>query len=298
VTAGSRARASLAVAGALLLGGCFGTDVELIGREQGIPLCGARLTYRDEDKPNTLQWVVASRAYQDAKRSQLLRFARLKRDVYLAQLQQLRDPETGVPAGTGTYVVGLVRLRDGRLFPDIEPRCGDLDKSVEARARAYGVELDTGGYVPRATGKREALLGWLASLAECAPDERGAEALEAERVVAGGPELAALGVAWQGDLFAEPERKRCEEGSARDCYKLGLRYRNGDQVDRDPQRSFSFFERACKAGNARGCMDVAQCYERGEGVTKDLARARALYRQACDAGEPFACEALKRLGPP
>jgi TPR repeat protein len=45
-------------------------------------------------------------------------------------------------------------------------------------------------------------------------------------------------------------------------------------------------------------MDVAQGYERGEGVAKDLVRARLLYRQSCDAGEPFACEALKRLGPP
>jgi hypothetical protein len=276
------------------LSACFGTDVEVVTPERGIRLCGRHFSFQEDESTTVFTWDDARKAYLDPKQQSLARFARLKGDVYLGQLQQLRDPETNAPTPVDkrAYLVGFVRVAGKQLAVGQEPRCHEADTSVEARARAYGVELEPSSWVPHAKGTRAALLGWMAALTDCAPNQP-ATLLDVDRLATGGAELAVLGATYQGDRFAEPERLSCERGDAWACYKLGLRYRKGDKVDRDVRRAFVFFERACVSGNVRGCMELAEAYDRGEGVPADAARALELYKQSCDGGEPFACEALK-----
>jgi TPR repeat protein len=117
--------------------------------------------------------------------------------------------------------------------------------------------------------------------------------LVAETVIPGGPELAAQAGLYRGDLFAEPERRACEDGTLRSCYVLGARYVKGDGVARDPARAAPLLARACEGGLAGACLDLGELYATGAGVPVDAAHARTLYDKACRGGEPFACERMK-----
>jgi len=299
------------LASSLLLGGCFETKVELIGPDRGIKLAGNRfLVPREGYETMVFTWNEERKAYLYEEREGffLVRFARLKRDVYLGQLQkqeypegESRDPDTGarVADDPDGYMVGFVRGSGSRLEVNWTPKCPKVGTAVEELAPGYGVDYESSDGEASINGTRAALLSWLAALAECGSDKPGG-LLDIERFTPGGPELATLGAGdsrgekHPRDRLAEKERQSCERGDSSACYKLGVRYRKGDHVERDRSRAFTYFERACAAGNARGCLQVAQAYDRGEGVPADAVQASVFYKRACDAGEPFACEALKR----
>jgi hypothetical protein len=231
------------LASSLLLGGCFETKVELIGRDRGIELVGNRfLVSREDGETMAFTWNQERKAYlyQQQEGFFQVRFARLKGDVYLGQLQkqeyplgESRDPETGVRVADDPdgYVFGFVRRSGSRLEVNWTPKCPEVGTDVGALAPGYGVDYesdsDGDGSV---NGTRTAILGWLAAIAECGSDKPGGF-LDIERFTPGGPELATLGAKYSRgarvsrDRLAEPERQSCERGDSSACYELGFRYR-------------------------------------------------------------------------
>jgi hypothetical protein len=298
---------------AMLLGlglsACFSTDTELITRSQSTRLFGkqfkARMDASEEAGP--FLWNEERKEYVDVKGDVAARFARLKGVVYLGQLEMLRDPDpqpsalgvriegpTALPGRKG-YVIGLVRLIGDRASIVIEPHCENSGIDQESMARGYGVTLESGAYVPVLRGQRAGLLGFVTSVLVCDldPPAHMNVPIDAPAAAVGGPELAAQAAAYEGELFAEPEKRRCEGGDLRACHHLGVRYLKGDGVTKDALRSRPLLARACDGGRDAACLDLGQIYDRGDGVPRDVARARELYRKACEGGEPFACEELK-----
>jgi hypothetical protein len=55
------------------------------------------------------------------------------------------------------------------------------------------------------------------------------------------------------DMACESE---CEQGSMLGCYKLGVMYRDGIAVTRDPERAAALFRKACKGGSAQACASA------------------------------------------
>jgi len=74
----------------------------------------------------------------------------------------------------------------------------------------------------------------------------------------------------------------CEEGDARACNALGLKYFEGDGVARDQARAVALFDKSCVLDHPRGCFNLALSYESGKGIKVDGARAAALYERACE----------------
>jgi hypothetical protein len=296
----ARAARALVLFWALFGAGCFATETEVITAGQSIRLCGKRFTVQggdDADGPSRFAWSEGSKAYVEVKGEAEVRFARLKGDFYLGQIKGLRDADDGSsPPDKKGNLLGLVRLSEGHLTLVVEPHCEGKHLEVEAVARGYGVTLLRSGYVPGLQGQREGILGFLTYVLGCDldPPPHMNPPLVAETVMPGGPELAGQAGPYRGDLFAEPERRACEDGTLRACHVLGARYVKGDGVARDPARAAPLLARACEGDLAGACLDLAELYASGSGVAADAARARTLYDKACRLGEPFACERLKQ----
>jgi hypothetical protein len=282
------------LASSLLLGGCFETKVELIGPDRGIKLAGNRfLVPREGYETMVFTWNEERKAYLYEEREGffLVRFARLKRDVYLGQLQkqeypleESRAPDTGarVADDPDGYVVWFVRRSGSRLEVNWTPKCPEVGTDVGALAPGYGVgyESDSDGD-GSVNGTRAAILSWLAALAECGSDKPGGF-LDIERFTPGGPELATLGAKdSRGEKYpsyrlAEKERQACERGDSSACYRLGVRYRKGDHGERDLGRAFMYFERPVPPATHEDAC-AAEAYDRGEGVSADAAQASVFY---------------------
>lgn len=49
----------------------------------------------------------------------------------------------------------------------------------------------------------------------------------------------------------------CEAGAAGSCLMLGVRYERGENVNRDIDKAFEFYEQSCKLGSSHGCYAKA-----------------------------------------
>jgi hypothetical protein len=76
------------------------------------------------------------------------------------------------------------------------------------------------------------------------------------------------------------------------CDNLGIRYEAGLDVDPDPARALSLFQRACEGELMLGCNHLASMYRTGVGVPQDLDTAVRLYERACNGGMMEACANL------
>ena len=290
----------------LCLSACFGTDTEIIARGQSTRLFGRQFSAHMDpnEEAASFLWHDGRKEYVDAKGDTAARFARLKGDVYLGQLEMKGDPgaepgagaaATAAAPGKKGYAIGLVRLVGDRASIVIEPDCENHGIDMKSVALGYGLTLESGGYVPGLRGPRAGVLGFLSALLACELDPHHLNIpIDAPALATRGLELAAQGAAYQGELFAAPERQSCEGGDLRACYRLGARYVKGDGVTQDARRALPLLTRACNGGPAAACLDLGQIYERGDGVPRDVGRARELYQKACQGGEPFACEELKK----
>ncbi|WP_136444127.1 bifunctional trypsin-like peptidase domain-containing/SEL1-like repeat protein [Pacificoceanicola onchidii] len=91
---------------------------------------------------------------------------------------------------------------------------------------------------------------------------------------------------------AEEFRKKCLEGRAIDCTRLGVRYWRGDTVSKSAEKAAIFSTLGCNGGNMTGCSNLAVMLGKGEGVPQDFKRAAALYERACDGGVMEGCTGL------
>lgn len=53
-------------------------------------------------------------------------------------------------------------------------------------------------------------------------------------------------------------QRACDDGNADSCYLLGLQYRSGRGVKRDPKRAAALFNKACDAGHAGSCTSLGR----------------------------------------
>ncbi len=82
----------------------------------------------------------------------------------------------------------------------------------------------------------------------------------------------------------------CDEGWSSGCEGLSRIYFLGvPGTPTDKPRAAALALRACDGGSARSCSNVGLMYKNGDGVVKDPARALALLKKSCDLGLPAAC---------
>lgn len=72
-------------------------------------------------------------------------------------------------------------------------------------------------------------------------------------------------------------------------FSLGIKFRNGEDIERDYSKAFEFFSKAAELGHASSICAKGVMYHLGEGVEKSSEKAIALYREAAEMGEPAAC---------
>ncbi len=63
---------------------------------------------------------------------------------------------------------------------------------------------------------------------------------------------------------------------------LGVMYRRGNNVKKDPKEAFKWFEKAASKGSTKAMMNLASLYKNGEGTSQNLELAYAWYNLAAD----------------
>ncbi|WP_104762831.1 tetratricopeptide repeat protein [Helicobacter aurati] len=106
-------------------------------------------------------------------------------------------------------------------------------------------------------------------------------------------------------------QRACKGGVIEACADLARRYKVGDKVQQNEERSLHFMQRACNwelkqkakesdskpdshTENTEYCYESAYGYETGEFVKQDITKAMQLYEYSC-AFNPNACDRLARL---
>ena len=90
-------------------------------------------------------------------------------------------------------------------------------------------------------------------------------------------------------------RKAAEQGDAdAQCY-LGYCYDEGVGVPKDPAKAVEWTRKAAEQGNACAQSNLGECYEYGKGVPKDLVKAKEWYQKAAEQGFEPAKKALENL---
>jgi hypothetical protein len=279
----------------VFLCGCWVTQTEIVGPKDSLRLAGVRLTMTENGESLVHTWNDARAGYLAADGSVLLRFARLKGEVYLVQYQPLQStidvPE--LKKLPPVYMLMHLRLASPNL---VAQSCFGDRQETTWLARSYGVETDE-RRENVISGTREAIIGFLTGMIDCRSETMPMFTMTSTTISPGGRELASIGTTQdQGRLVKHFER-RCDAGEADACFTLAQRLQKGDGVPADPSRAAAVFDKLCQAQRADACADLAVLYERGEGVTKDPARAAALLKQACGMGEMYACDLMKRKQP-
>lgn len=80
---------------------------------------------------------------------------------------------------------------------------------------------------------------------------------------------------------------------ANDCFKLGLRYQNGEGVEKDNRKAFEWFQKAAEQGHATAQNGLGVMYYNGKGTEKNYAKAKRWYEKAAKQGY---AEAQYKLG--
>ncbi|MBI5534725.1 MAG: sel1 repeat family protein [Deltaproteobacteria bacterium] len=81
------------------------------------------------------------------------------------------------------------------------------------------------------------------------------------------------------------------------CAVLGRAYRDGDEVERDPEKAVGFWKRGCDAGDHQSCIDWAVFLLQAPDGAKDKARALELLRGPCaDDEHSVACRVIMADG--
>ncbi|MEA2085148.1 MAG: tetratricopeptide repeat protein [Thermodesulfobacteriota bacterium] len=86
---------------------------------------------------------------------------------------------------------------------------------------------------------------------------------------------------------------RAEEGSVDAQIQLGIAYRNGEDVSKNPKRALFWFRKAVKQDSGVGKRLLGEMYENGNGVKRNFRKAARWYQKAADSGD---LEALVNLG--
>jgi TPR repeat protein len=78
-------------------------------------------------------------------------------------------------------------------------------------------------------------------------------------------------------------------------FKTGIKYYNGDGVNKDYVEALKWFRKAADQGNSFAQYNIGAMYHEGQGVTKDRVAAIKWLRKAADQGHQKAKDALQRV---
>jgi uncharacterized protein len=108
--------------------------------------------------------------------------------------------------------------------------------------------------------------------------------------VAAGPLEDGLSAYKRGDFAAALSllRPLADQGDASAQVQLGIMYRTGRGVARDPAEAAKWFRKAADQGLITAQSGLANMYEFGEGVARDYGEAAKWYRKAGDQGSIIA----------
>lgn len=73
---------------------------------------------------------------------------------------------------------------------------------------------------------------------------------------------------------------------------IGLLYKYGDGVEKDIEKSLSWFKKATELGNVQCLRDMGLAYRKGTGVSKDAKKALKYYSEAAERGDSAAQNSL------
>ncbi len=77
-------------------------------------------------------------------------------------------------------------------------------------------------------------------------------------------------------------RKSCDRGDGDACFRIGLAYYEGSEVEQDYKIAKEYLEIACDHKVGVGCGTLGVMYENGKGARIDYAKAKAYYKKGCD----------------
>ncbi len=89
-------------------------------------------------------------------------------------------------------------------------------------------------------------------------------------------------------------QKLANSGDAAAENELGIRYRLGNDVDKDPAKAIPWFARAAKQGYAKAYFNLGAAYYNGDGVNVSDQDACVWFTLAADAGDERGQEAITR----
>jgi TPR repeat protein len=79
-------------------------------------------------------------------------------------------------------------------------------------------------------------------------------------------------------------RRLAQQGDSNAQTMLGMRYQNGDGVQRDDAEAVRWYRKAAQMGNASGQFNLGKMYQNGRGVAQDNGEAVHWYRKSADQG--------------
>ena len=89
-------------------------------------------------------------------------------------------------------------------------------------------------------------------------------------------------------------QKQAESGDPSAQNELGVRYRMGKDVDKDPAKAIAWYLKAARQGYARAYFNLGAAYYNGDGVSVDDQNYCAWFIFSADAGDERGKEALAR----
>lgn len=81
----------------------------------------------------------------------------------------------------------------------------------------------------------------------------------------------------------------CNLGDFEKCFRFGLAYYEGNQVEQNYNIAKSYLEMACNNKVGVGCGTLGVMYENGKGVSQDYSKAKMYYEKGCDIGYSNGC---------
>lgn len=101
-------------------------------------------------------------------------------------------------------------------------------------------------------------------------------------------EFQGIGIAKDGKGSLPHFDKACDAGDPAGCNDMGLALTQTSAAE--APRAKSYFERACGSTSSLGCLGLGMLYRDGRGVAKDPDKAKSLFKKACDAKIAPACK--------
>ena len=78
--------------------------------------------------------------------------------------------------------------------------------------------------------------------------------------------------------------KKAKLGDADAMWWMGIRYRDGEWVERDLEKAFEWFQKSAKAEDANGMCLLGDCYRDGYGTEQDIEKAIQWYEKSAEKG--------------